>query len=634
MSVKVPFKFEEFYEAFGKSVSSDVIFADGQIHIVPREKEPQSVNTKTSADSAPTLPVIDSEGPIRKHAKGRLLDSADRRRLPWSIRALLEAQEPDGSWIYSSSFEFIINSTAPPPMDGISGKLWATAIAITVWRQFPEYFELLETNYEKAMLHADENVLRIVRSVLQFDALDQIRPYKSDEARAIREKLAREAAEKRELELSEELKVTRMREEEVRIGKLCVVHARRLPMVTQQLFVSELGNEITKVFSALPPVLTHEREDIDPFLSTFKVGQLVESCRRRRSNSSALAIVKTPSRWHLCRITAVDEQSRLLQLDFLDGSCERERRVPMKFVRATAAGAHEIREAEFETLKSSWSEPIVCKAEIARLEEARAVKLRPLPWDDRHHLMLQDPITCEDEGPTQEKIVRASSSQRPRSSTRRPISRKESRENVDRPADKLFDTVISVLLLYDRAYTRVQETAQIGAKRYAASMLYRDRFNAFDEFFDELADSIVALVERTLDALEAIWKWKHSDVSGNSPKSFIWNGSDFITTLVRSLDFLGSHRELVEWYGEEFPLDGNPFMRASSLLDKAEERGLQPATMLHHGASTLRAALKLHKRSDDSASPPTWWPEARYSRELVRRIDLTEQVKCRLYILL
>ncbi|POM57415.1 Amino Acid-Polyamine-Organocation (APC) Family, partial [Phytophthora palmivora] len=142
---------------------------------------------------------------------------------------------------------------------------------------------------------------------------------------------------------------------------------------------------------------------------------------------------------------------------------------------------------------------------------------------------------------------------------------------------------------------------------------------------DELADSIVALVERTLDALEAIWKWKHSDVSGNSPKSVIWNGSDFITTLVRSLDFLGSHRELVEWYGEEFPLDGNPFMRASSLLDKAEERGLQPATMLHHRASTLRAALKLHKRSDDSASPPTWWPEARYSRELVRRIDLTEQ---------
>ncbi|KAG7381431.1 hypothetical protein PHYPSEUDO_006049 [Phytophthora pseudosyringae] len=616
MAAKPTFKFEEFYEAFGKSVSSDVIFEDGQVHIVPRKKE-SPLQKPTDAESV--LALIDSEGPIRKHAKGRLLDSADRRRLPWSIRALLEAQESDGSWVYSSNFEFIINGVAPPPMEGISGKLWATAIAITVWRQFPAYFELLETNYEKAMLHADENVLRIVRSVLQFDALDQIRPYKSDEARAIREQLAHEAAAKRELELDEELKITRMREEEVRIGKLSLVHARRLPMPTQQLFVSELGNEITKVFSALTSPSTRKTEHRAQMPPVFKVGQLAESCRRRRTRGSVLSVTATTPRWHLCRIAGVDEDSCLLQLDFLDGDCERERRVPMKFVRATAAGAQETRAAEFEALKVSWRKPIVCKAELARLEEARAIKLKPLPWDNHHHLTLQEPTRDDDQERAQGEVVRPINSQRPRSSARRPLSGEGSREDPSRPIDTLFQATAVELLGYDRAYACVQEAAQAGARRYATAVLYRERFHAFDE----LADSLVVLAERTVDALEAIWRWKQSSPSAGSLTTFVWKGDNFVTTLVRSLDFLGSHRELAEWYGEEFPLDGNPFMRSSSLLDKAEEHKLQTAVQ---GKQTTPSVLRGALDAAAALNLPTWWPEARYSPDLLRRIEMAEQV--------
>ncbi|KAL3673231.1 proline dehydrogenase [Phytophthora oleae] len=612
---KVPLKFEEFYEAFGKSVQSDVIFEDGQVHVVPRKKDTTAEGTSTTQQTA----VLES--PTRKHAKGRLLDSADRRRLPWPIRALLETQEPDGSWFYSSSFEFIINDVAPPPTEGISGKLWATAIAITVWRQFPEYFELLETNYEKAMLHADENVLRLVRSVLQFDAFDQIRPYKSDEARVIREKLAREAAAKREQEHEEELKIIRKQEEEVRIGKLSLVHARRLPMPTQKLFVTELGNEITKVFPVSTVVSTTIA--VSQMTCTFKVGQIVESRRRRRTSGSALSVATTPPRWHQCRVVAIDEDSRLLQLDFLHGDCERERRIPMKFVRATTTGTQEIRAAEFEELKSSWSQPITCKAEISRLEEARAIKSRPLPWDYQHHLVLQ----VQKPSSGGERVI---TSQCPRSSTRRPTSR-ESRivDDPNQPIDSLFQDAAVVLLRYDRACVQVREAAQAGAKRYAAAVLYRERLHAFDD----LTDSLVVLVEITVEVLDAIWSWKRGSprgpTNGNTSKTFIWKGDAFVPTLVRSLNFLGVHRELSEWYGEEFPLDGNPFMRSLSLLDKANECGLQPTTQEQqpHSSGALRAALKLHRDhvSVAASSAPMWWPEARYSLELQRRIDLAEQ---------
>ncbi|KAG1684864.1 hypothetical protein DVH05_012009 [Phytophthora capsici] len=611
MSSKPPFNFEEFYDAFGKSVQSDVIFEDGQVYIVPLKKD-TAVEETNKAQKSKVL-----ESPTRKHAKGRLLDSADRRRLPWSIRALLEAQEPDGSWFYSSNFEFIINGIAPPPNEGISGKLWATAIAITVWRQFPEYFELLETYYEKAMLHADDNVLRLVRSVLQFDALDQIRPYKSDEARAIREKLAREAAAKREQEHEEELKITRMREKEVRIGKLSLVHARRLPMPTQQLFVSELGHELTKVFPLSAVVSTPETET--QTTCPFKLGQLVESCRRRRTNGSVVSAATTPPRWHQCRIVAIDEDTRLLQLDFLDGDCERERRIPMKCVRATAPGTKEIQATEFEELKRSWSQPITCQAEISRLMEARTATLRPLPWDYRHHPALQ---TQEPSNGDERQI----SSCRPRSSTRRSTSRASQTVDPYRPIDSFFQDAAVLLLRYDRAYMRVREAAQAGAKRYAAAVLYRERFHAFNE----LTDSLVLLVETTLEVLDAIWRWKKGNpldsMNDNNGKIFIWKGDAFIPTLMGSLDFLGTHRELSEWYGEEFPLDGNPFMRSRSILDKANERGLQPTAKearRQDSPSSLRAALKLHQ---SIAEIPMWWPEARYSPELQRRIGLAEEV--------
>jgi hypothetical protein len=57
---------------------------------------------------------------------------------------------------------------------------------------------------------------------------------------------------------------------------------------------------------------------------------------------------------------------------------------------------------------------------------------------------------------------------------------------------------------------------------------------------------------------------------------------------------LGDFAELIEWYGEEFPFDMNPFMLSDTLVDKAEELGLE--VLVHSvkpsSKSTLRATVR------------------------------------------
>lgn len=458
----------------------------------------------------------------------------------------------------------------------------------------------------------------------------QIRAFKNDEARAIREQLEREAAAKRELEFAEEEKIARMREQEIRAEKLSLIHARRLPMPTQRLFVAELGSEFAKVFSALPPAIANPEITLSGSGATFKVGQLVESCRRRRCSGSVVHAATSPIQWHRCRITAIDEESRLVQLDFVDGDCERERRVPIKYVRPTAEGAQELRDDEFAALKSSWSQPILCEKEIARFEQARAIKLKPLPWDDRHHLTIPEAAKSGDVKPLEEagqdrdtlRPGSAATTQRSSRSGRRPRSREG--RTINRELDALFQAATVTLVEYDRAYARVREAVHSGAGRYAAAVLFRERFHAFDE----LAEALEVLMERSVDALEAVAQWREraSKQEDVPTTSFVWKGEDFERAFVRSLDFLGGYRELVEWYGEEFPLDANPFLLPQSLQEKAEDCGLV-LPISTRATNSLRAALRLVKRDDDDRpATPSWWPSCHYSPALRRRIEKAEQV--------
>lgn len=181
--------FDDFFSAFGKSVRADVELQDNEIVVT----HSGSLLNEALAAALPVHPQSNSRPGSRAHAQlprlrdkqqapSRLVPNTTQDKsntridtlLPPHIDALVRLQLPDGSWRFDDKFSYSINGVATPPPEGISPKLWATAIAVTVCRQSPEYFEQLESTYEKAMLHVDDNILRLAKTHLDLTAVEQV----------------------------------------------------------------------------------------------------------------------------------------------------------------------------------------------------------------------------------------------------------------------------------------------------------------------------------------------------------------------------------------------------------------------------------------------------------------------------
>ena len=51
-------------------------------------------------------------------------------------------------------------------------------------------------------------------------------------------------------------------------------------------------------------------------------------------------------------------------------------------------------------------------------------------------------------------------------------------------------------------------------------------------------------------------------------RPFLWNGTNYLLSMITSLDFLATSAALAEWYGPKFSLRRNPFMLAVALDDR------------------------------------------------------------------
>ncbi|DAZ95904.1 TPA: hypothetical protein N0F65_012615 [Lagenidium giganteum] len=420
----------------------------------------------------------------------------------------------------AGKFHYVINGVAPPPLEGINGKLWATAVALCVWRQNPRWFLRLEKPYDKATLHLDDNVYQLARQHVLFDAIELIRPYNDEEARAIRERLAREAAAKRQQEEEEDARLKLQHETELMVQEFAVEQARQLPLKMQQQLVKGLDGDIQRACMA----------DTHP----FQIGERVECCWCRRHSTSR---AEEQEDWFPCEITGVQASKKTVHIRFLDGLQERERSVSNAFVRRLGSTEKVVRDVQFSSLRERWTNPVPVASEVTRIQEYRDVGV----------------------------LIRTAT------------------------------------------------------QRYKNALLFNERFHAFDEF----ATGLVKLVELSVAAVECVQAWHQLQTAeGITVRQFVWEGKNFLVTLARSLDYLLTFPELVEWYGEEFPFSFNPFMVSTALHEKGEDRGLKLShdTIVHR--SPLRTALRLHKLQ---TSIPTWWPEGFLSEDLRRRIASAEE---------
>lgn len=103
----------------------------------------------------------------------------------------------------------------------------------------------------------------------------------------------------------------------------------------------------------------------------------------------------------------------------------------------------------------------------------------------------------------------------------------------DTRQDELYQDAVNALLLYDKAYLDVRRVVKSCSHKYTSAILFKERFHAFDDF----RDALVALVRKTIDALEHIATWKkysaslRSSRSARKPHIFVWNGHNFVLTV-------------------------------------------------------------------------------------------------------
>lgn len=100
--------------------------------------------------------------------------------------------------------------------------------------------------------------------------------------------------------------------------------------------------------------------------------------------------------------------------------------------------------------------------------------------------------------------------------------------------DQLYQTAVLAVLEYDKAYRRVCDLVKSGCTKYATAVLYRDRFHAFDAF----GSAVVALIERTVQAIDKISEWKNSSCEDLPVQAriFVWNGQNFAIRVMSSLE--------------------------------------------------------------------------------------------------
>jgi hypothetical protein len=376
------FIFEDFYQAYGRSVPLDVSFENGELHIIKKTKKKKISSRKNKLLQLPPICLSSStDSQANSSSQGENSETNDKIRLeiceilPERLRKLFALQEYDGSWKYSPEFREVFRgslASGDRPPDGINGKMWATCAAIVIWRQNPEYFDVLEPYYNKALLHLDESVLNLAKGYIKVDIFnaepqeleekDDQEEEKEEEEHIEKIVFIKAESKHEDDELTEEEKITKVMSEQMKL----------IPKTVKKHLLKGCQQDIKHSFSVsnLP----------------FLVDEEIQCCYRKKDKGIKPVVHDT---WFPCLIYGINGDGTL-NVHFLDGSQEKERHVDVKFVRHSLQEKIARREKQVQQLKAIWQRPVELEYELQRFEQEKHDRLlaQKIPWNERNSSII------------------------------------------------------------------------------------------------------------------------------------------------------------------------------------------------------------------------------------------------------
>ena len=213
--------------------------------------------------------------------------------------------------------------------------------------------------------------------------------------------------------------------------------------------------------------------------------------------------------------------------------------------------------------------------------------------------------------------------------------------------------VVQKCMALDQYVDDIRECLRRALRMFRAAKRHSERQHAFEELSAMLGPRLTArngytdwrgrgvegLQSMIIEAIDALIEWRavvRAHHPGAEPPPFHWNSRNFLLHLPHYLDFLAGCKELVEWYGPDFPFFRNPFMLAVPIDQRPPTpRSAMVTVIIDEEKIEQISEVFLKERQQQQlrvdevdrqlANAPRWWP-SHGDADHMRRLRAAEKV--------
>jgi len=246
----------------------------------------------------------------------------------------------------------------------------------------------------------------------------------------------------------------------------------------------------------------------------------------------------------------------------------------------------------------------------------------------------------------------------------------QAHDNLKKGLDAAEAEVISKIIEYEGYVASIKGCLERSMASYKKARVVAIRQKSFDEltamlgqprhaskgFLDWQGQYTKGLVVTTVELIESVNKWREAVlmaegkfgarneygdlIDHGDPLPFMWSGRNVLLEIPYNLQFVTKCREFVDWYGNDFKFERNPFMMALNLDDRPITPVKGTRTQVVDGVEVEQVSKSLGEKAqkqqdywdhcqrifDDGG---VWWPSSggkAMDEHLRRRVRAGEKV--------